>query len=217
MEKSARVKWTNYNCRIGAYLSKGGISASANVQACDTIELGAMAGSDYQNYTVEYAEFQEGPDGKIDTKLTETGQFTAEGLSKMPASVILDDVGDKRTWSNALQILKHDTEQTQKKIKSVKIDIKPATKAYHSKSLFPPQDISSDDAYAAAIEINKFVEEARRIRPDINFTVECTVLETSKLQRVPALHEMPGVSFQACHLADEEKPGAAAIPLQLDK
>ena len=180
MEKSARVKWTNYNCRMGAYLSKGGITASANVQACDTIELGAMAGSDYQNYTVEYAEFQEGPDGKIDTKLTEAGQFTAEGLSKMPASVILDDVGDKRTWSNALQILKHDTEQTQKKIKCVKIDIKPATKAYHSKSLFPPQDISSDDAYAAAIEINKFVEEARHIRPDINFTVGNLVFHALK-------------------------------------
>ena len=202
---------------MGAYLSKGGITAYANVQACDTIDLGAMAGSDYQDYTVEYAEFQEGPDGKIDTKLTDEGQFTAEGLSKMPACVILDDVGDKRTWSNALKILEYDTEQKQKKIKCVKIDIKPATKAYHSKSFFPPQDISPEDAYAAASEINKFVEEARHIRPDINFTVECTVLETSKLQRVPALHEMTGVRFQACHLADKEKPGAAAIPLQLDK
>ena len=202
---------------MGAHLSKGGITAYANVQACDTTALEAMAGGDYQNYTVEYAEFQEGSNGKIDTNLTDARQFTAEGLSKMPARIILDDVGDKRTWGNALQILKHDTEQGQKKIKCIKIDIKPATKAYHSKSVFPPQDISLEDANAAAIEINEFVGEARHISPDINFTVECTVLERAKLQRVSALHEKKGVRFQACHLADGEEQGAAAIPLQLDQ
>ena len=217
MEKNTKVKWTHNNCLMGAYLFEGGITAYANVQTCDTIDLGEMAGSDYQGYMVEYAEFQEGPDGKIDTKLTDEGKFSAEGLSKMQACVILDDVGDKRTGSNAFKILEYDTEQEQKKIKCIKIDIKPATKAYHSKSFYPPQDISPEEAYTVALEINDFVEAARDIRPDINFTVECTVLETSKLQRVPALHEMPGVSFQACHLADEEKPGAAAIPLQLDK
>ena len=215
MEKMTRVKWTHNNCLMGAYLlMEGGIKAYANVQACDTIALGEMAGSDYQGFMTEYAEYQEGPDGKIDTKLMDEGNLSVEGLSKMPASVILDDIGDTRTWSNALKVLEYDTNQGQKKIKAVKIDIKPATKAYHSKSVYPPQDIPPEDAYRAAIEINDFVEAARDIRPDINFTVECTVLDIEKLERVPAL--TVGTKFQACHLANYiNEKGAAAIPLQI--
>ena len=115
-----------------------------------------------------------------------------------------------------MRILKHDTHHGQAQIECIKIDIKPATRAYHSREIYPPHDLSELDADKAASEFNDFVEKAREIKASIKFTVECTVLEEEKLNRVPALWTRAGVSgvmFQSCHLAREK--GARAIPVML--
>ena len=150
-------------------------------------------------------------------ELAEAAELTEKGLASMPTKITIDDVGDKtRTWDSALRILAHDTHHGNAKIECIKIDLKPATRAYHSREIYPPHDLSELDADKAASEFNDFVEKAREIKASIKFTVECTVLEEKKLERVPALWThagVQGVRFQACHLAREN--GARAIPVML--
>ena len=217
LTKPGRVYWTVRNLRIAAHLCAGGIRAFANMQACDAANVQEIAAMGYRKLLVDWAEFEEGADGKIDFAFAGAGELTEEGLASMPDRITIDDVGDKRrTWDSALRILAHDTRHGNAKIECIKIDLKPATRAYHSREINPAQDLSKLDADRAASELNEFVEKAREIKPSIKFTVECTVLSEEKLKRVPALWTpagVQGVRFQACHLAHET--GARAIPVML--
>ena len=93
--KPGRVYWTVRNLRIGAHLCAGGIRAFANMQACDAENAKEIAARGYPSLLVDWAEFEEGADGKIDIKIAEAGELTEKGLASMRAKITIDDVGDK--------------------------------------------------------------------------------------------------------------------------
>ena len=216
LESSERVEWTLGDCEISLHLKDSGITVTTNIQNCDAAAVSEALGDTYAAVPAELSEYGAGEDGKINTEDLDASVVTTEGLSLLPRDVWLDDVGDKkRTFENVLDVLAEDAIRGEGKIRGIKIDIKPATRAFHGKVIYPPSDLCPDDANMAAVDLDKFVRAARHIKPSLKFVVECSVLEDSKLRRVPALYRMPGVSFQACHLA--RGTGARAIPVMLPR
>merc|ERR1712216_145678 len=165
----------------------------------------------------ERSEFGENAHGKVGTKppVFETGLTLQRLMAKNIADIAIDDCldGDRdeelivQLVRDQMEYLKHN-KGAKRIVHTLKIDIKVASIAYHSKNINPHFKAPTPAAVVKAQElIERFVKAVWDVDPEMKITMECTVLSQQKFSCVPSLKpEDARVDYQGQHLENKAIP-----------